>query len=195
MAQRPLVLVGTEYTGDEVIQFQDLMTRERTPVAIPMTPSEILGSMGRPGRTHRYWDESSGYCDVVGGRCDIFLKTQIPLNLQSATSGFSMQNAIADQYLRLDQTDADDPDGLRRAYVIPYLLGIVQEIATMTHNRGRRVLSRHIQMGSQILGDIWRQELNLPEFASTEKPHTLDDQIVIFGGRGRWSLLTNQTGG
>ena len=97
VAQRPLILAGAAYTGNEVQQFRHLMMRART----LMTPSEILCNMDRPGWTQRYWVVSSAYGDVIGGRWGIFLKTQTPLKLQCAASGFSMDNAIADQYLLL----------------------------------------------------------------------------------------------
>lgn len=132
--------------------------------------------MERPGWTHRYWVDSSVYGDVVGGRWDICLKTHTPLKLQCATGGFSMENTIGGQYLRLSQTSADDPDGLRRTYAIPYSVGSAQEIATMAHDRERRVLSGHIQLDDQSLNDIWRQELNLPEFISTAKPNTIEEK-------------------
>ena len=66
-AQRPLILVETSYGGNGAHQFHDITKRARTPVAIPMAPSGILGKMGRPERTHRYWADSSVYGDVMGG--------------------------------------------------------------------------------------------------------------------------------
>ena len=147
--------------------------------------------MDRPGRTKRYWADSSVYGNVIGGCWGIFLETQNPFELHCAASGFSMENAIDAQYLRLEQTDAEDPDGLGETYTIPYSVGGVREISTLTHHHERRVLGRQIQLAAPRLGDIWRRELHLPNFASTEIPPTLGDQIVIFGGRGRWSLLGN----
>ena len=101
LAQMPLVLIGPAYTGNEIHQFHELMTRERTPVSIPTTPSGILWTIDRPGRTQRYWVDYSVYGDVLGGRWDIFLETQTPLTLQSAICGFNTESAISDQYLRM----------------------------------------------------------------------------------------------
>ena len=106
-----------------------------------------------------------------------------------------MENTIAGPYPRLHQSAADGPDGLRRTYDIPYSAGSAQELATLNRSREKRVLRRHIQMGAQSLGDIWRQELDLPEFLSTSQPITLEEQIAIFCGRKRWISLTNRDKG
>ena len=90
--------------------------------------------------------------------------------LQCSGIGFSMENTIDDQYLRLEQTAAEDSDGLRKTYTIPPSVGSLQEISTLTQHRERRALSRQIQLAAQSSKDIWRQSLNLPNFVSTAKP-------------------------
>ena len=134
VAHKQVVLVGTSYAGNEVQQSHDLLIIARTPVVILATPSGISGNIDRHEWPHHYWVDSAACVDVLGGFRDIFLKTQTPLMLQSAAGGSSMSNTIADQYSRLGQTDAGDPDGLRRTYEIPCSVGSVQEIATMNHN-------------------------------------------------------------
>ena len=157
-----------------------------------MTPLEILCNMDRPLRTHRYWVDSSVYGDVIGGCRDILLTTHAQLKLQCSASGFSMGGKIDGQYLRLDLTAAEAPDGMRRTYTIPHNVGSVQEIITPTHHRERRALSRQRQLAAQSLDDIWQQELDLPNFVSTAHPPRLKDQIVICGGWKRWGMLGNQ---
>ena len=107
-----------------------------------------------------------------------------PVKTSTCDRGFSVENTLSDQYLRLDQTAAEDPDGEKGTYVIPYSVGSLQGISTMARNRERRILIRHIQHTDRIVNDIWRQELNLPDLLSTSPPHSLAQQIAIFGGWG-----------
>lgn len=112
-------------------------------------------------------------------RCGRLLSGYTPENkhphmtLQSATSGCIMQNTIADQYRHMADTATAGPDGFRRPYPIPYSVGTVQEIMDLHQNRDRRMLSRRIQLAAQIVSDIWRRVLNLPQFDSTAKPPRL----------------------
>ena len=181
-AQRHFVFVCTAHAGNEVRQLHDPAKRSRAHVAILMTPSEILGNIDRPCWAHRYRVAGSVYGDVVGGCRRIFLKTRTPLTLQGSTIGFSMGNAIADQYIRLDETSSVDHGGLRRAYSIPYSVGDVQEIVALCQNRDKRMLTRSSQLADQSSNDIWRRGMNRPFFESTAKPLTLEEQISIFGG-------------
>ena len=48
-----------------------------------------------------------------------------------------MDRRIADQYLMLEKTSAEDPEGKGRTYTSPYSVGSVQEITTLTHHRER----------------------------------------------------------
>ena len=56
----------------------------------------------------------------------------------------------------------------------------------------KRGLIRHSQIDTQSLNDIWRQELNHPDVVSKAKPPTLEGEIAIFVGRGRWGARTDQ---
>ena len=82
-------------------------------------------------------------------------------------------------------------------YGIPSLIryGVLQEIATLDRGRECRTLSRNIHLAAQSLNDIWRYELQLPRFEDTREQPTLADQIVIFGGWGRWGNLTAEDKG
>ena len=65
----------------------------------------------------------------------------------------------------------------------------VQAIVTLDQAREGRISSRNIQLSARSLNDMWRQDLNLPAFESTQQHLKLEAEIVISGGRGRWQEL------
>lgn len=106
-----------------------------------------------------------------------------------------MENAISNRYSRVGETACADPEGIRRTYPTPYSIGDAKEIAILRQNRDNRMLSRHIQIASQSVDDMWGKELHLPQFESDSKHPKLEEQLSIFGGWKRWGALAGQDRG
>lgn len=178
-----VVVLGDIAQGGRDARPPPSFAEDTTPcVAILVTPSEIRATqMAQQRRAQHFWIDSSVMGDVLAGRRNVSMRTRRPMTLSANPGDSTMGLTLEDWYDQIGRPAEVDPPGRSQNYALPHSIGIANEIVALDKLRGFIVLFRKSQLAAQSLNDIWRRELHLPMFASTQTRPSLSDQIVIFG--------------
>ena len=122
LAKRPLMMMGEAHSGHELRSFHTLLGEIQPPIAVLVTPSEVvLASISSPLWAQHLWIDSSAICGVLGGSWNVFVRTRRPLKLSVSSTESTCGTTIAPRYEQMGRVAENDPPGRQVWYSPPIL--------------------------------------------------------------------------